>query len=73
MQRQKRRAQWEARESTSENGEYREFNEDEESDRNSRGRRSSGHGPGHDGRRWKQYSGSGPPRGVDREDALSLT
>lgn len=75
LQKQKRRTEWEATRSSSENGEHKDLDVDEELDQaDGVGARESSRGDfGYQDRNRRRYTGSRPPRGLDREDRLTLT
>lgn len=75
LQRQKRRTEWEARRNSSENGEHKDLDDDEGLDQDDTvGARESSRGDlGYQGGNRRRYTGSGPPRGLDGEDALTST
>lgn len=75
LQKQKRRTAWEALQNSSENGEHKDFDDEEGLDQDdSIGARGSSRGDlGYEGRNRRRYTGSRPPRGIDREDTLTLT
>lgn len=75
LQKQKRRTEWEAMRSSSENGEHKNLDVDEELDQDDGvGARESSRGDfGYQDRNRRRHTGSRPPRGLDREDRLTLT